>query len=274
MRISKLQYGAGVNRENMDSKEKHFILEAEVIYENKDFLAINKPSGMLTHTDNSKIKEQNSKLRWPTLTSWLLEKYPAIRGVGDDPATRPGIVHRLDKDTSGVILVARTQEYFDYLKKLFQEHTIKKTYVALVYGTPKEKKGVIDKPIALKAGTTKRSVHGGKMEKEAITEYEVEKIFNFQSSIFKSKPEIKSQKISFLKVWPKTGRTHQIRVHLASIGCPVLNDVIYARKKEKMGSGRLMLHALSLEFTNQEGKKIFIESEVPKEFEISKNDTR
>lgn len=258
----------------MDSKEKHFILEAEVIYENKDFLAINKPSGMLTHTDNSKIKEQNSKLRWPTLTSWLLEKYPAIRGVGDDPATRPGIVHRLDKDTSGVILVARTQEYFDYLKKLFQEHTIKKTYVALVYGTPKEKKGVIDKPIALKAGTTKRSVHGGKMEKEAITEYEVEKIFNFQSSIFKSKPEIKSQKISFLKVWPKTGRTHQIRVHLASIGCPVLNDVIYARKKEKMGSGRLMLHALSLEFTNQEGKKIFIESEVPKEFEISKNDTR
>lgn len=238
--------------------EKREIIEPEVIYEDKDFLAVNKPAKLLVH--NTKVLNRGKE---STLVDWLLKKYSEIKGVGDEPEMRPGIVHRLDKDTSGVILVARNQAYFEYLKKLFQEHKIKKTYVAWVYGIPKEKKGVIDKPIALKSGTTKRTVFGGKMMKEAVTEYEL--ILSREYLIFKEGKKESKETISFLKVWPRTGRTHQIRVHLASIGCPVLNDVIYARKREKIGA-RLMLHALSLEFKNQEGKRIFIESELPEEF--------
>ena len=251
----------------MDSKEEHIILEPEVIYETKDFLAVNKPAGLLVHGANLKLKSKSEKLLEPTLVSWLLSRYKEVRGVGDEPEMRPGIVHRLDRDTSGVILVAKTQEYFEYLKKLFQEYKIKKTYLAMVYGVPKEKKGVIDKPIALKPGTTKRTVYGGKMEKEAITEYEL--VSSKEYLVFREdskKHKEKKDKISLLKVMPKTGRTHQIRVHLASIGCPVLNDVIYAPKKEKIGTGRLMLHALSVEFTSKEGKKILVESTVPEEF--------
>jgi len=286
-----------------ETEEKVQILEPKVIYEDKDFLAVNKPSGMLVHgtwsvkhgTSDSKrgLKKESGDsrftiqgLRERTLVDWVLERYPEIKGVGDPPSSRlggttdgqvtlerPGIVHRLDKDTSGVMLVARNQEYFEYLKKLFQEHKIRKTYIALVYGIPKEKKGVIDEPIALKPGTTKRSVFGGKMEKEAVTEYE--QVIGYRLKVLggrKKKEELID--VSLLKVRPKTGRTHQIRVHLASIGCPVLNDPIYASKKEKVGSGRLMLHALSLEFTSKEGKKIFIESEEPAEFkELSRHET-
>ncbi|MBI3589444.1 MAG: RluA family pseudouridine synthase [Candidatus Liptonbacteria bacterium] len=243
----------------MKNREK---FEPEVIYEDRNFLAVNKPAGLLVHASNLKLKNKNEKLLEPTLVSWLLYRYKEISKVGDDPKVRPGIVHRLDKDTSGVMLIARNQKYFDYLKKLFQEHKIRKTYLALVYGIPKEKKGVINKPIALKPGTTKRSVFGGKMEKEAVTEYNLVEGFN----------ETSDKVFSLLEVHPRTGRTHQIRVHLASIGCPVLNDQIYAPKKEKVGSGRLMLHALSLEFTNETGKKILIESELPKEFrEVTDN---
>lgn len=260
--------------------------EPRIIYEDKNFLAVEKPSGMLTHPtrthadgtradaeNNSQLTTHNS--RGQTLVDWLLGKYPEIKGVGD-PSTssgqvildRPGIVHRLDKDTSGVMIVARNQNYFEYLKKLFQKHKIKKTYTALVYGEPKEREGVIDKPIALKPGTTKRSVHGGKMEKEALTEYQL------VTCSMKHETEDKkiTKNICLLKVYPKTGRTHQIRVHLASIGCPVLNDPIYAPKREKIGSGRLMLHALSLEFTSKEGKRIFIQSEMPEEFNLMKRE--
>ena len=247
----------------------------QIIYEDQNFLAVNKPSGMLTHAAQTNADKTRTDAELETLVDWLFKKYPEIKGVGD-PLTssgqvnlRPGIVHRLDKDTSGVMLVAKTQGYFEYLKQLFQEHKIKKTYIALVYGVPKEKKGVINKPIALKPGTTKRSVFGGKMEKEAVTEYEQVKGFRLKVLGGKKKKEIEIFiDASLLRVWPKTGRTHQIRVHLASIGCPVLNDAIYASKKEKIGTGRLMLHALSLEFTSKEGKKIFIESALPEEFNL------
>lgn len=242
--------------------EKIQTLEPEVIYENKDFVAVNKPAGLLVHANKVSTKEKEE-----TLVDWLVKKYPDIKGVGDEPEMRPGIVHRLDKDTSGVILVAKTQEYFNYLKNLFQEHKIQKTYLALVYGIPKEKKDRIDKPIALKPGTTKRSVHGGKMMKEAVTEYELVSSKEYSEFTGGKNKGKNSYIISLLRVFPKTGRTHQIRVHLASIGCPVLNDPIYAPKKERVETERLMLHALSVEFISKDGKKILIESVVPKEFD-------
>ncbi len=219
----------------------------EIIYEDENILVINKPSGLLVHP-TEKSKE-------PTLVDWLIERYPEIKNVGDAPEIRPGIVHRLDKDVSGVILIARNQEYFEYLKKLFQTGGIKKNYLALVYGSVEPKTGVIKKPIYLKPGTTKRSVWQGKMVKEAITEYRVIK-------------SIKDETFSFLKVMPKTGRTHQIRVHLASIGHPIVGDTLYGKKTNPFGLKRLFLHAESLEFEATGGQRIKIESGLPEELEL------
>ena len=274
--------------------------EPKVIYEDKNFLAVDKPAGLLVHAaPNSKFQIPNSQE--PTLVGWLLEHYPEVKTVGDpvklpdgnygasDPL-RPGMVHRLDKDTSGVMLVAKNQKTFNYLKELFQKHEIKKTYLALVWGTVRPPRGVIDKPISLKSGTTKHTVHKGKMEKEAVTEYGVVKnfqfsIFNFQTSSKSQVPSPELHDFTLLEVYPKTGRTHQIRVHLASIGHPVVGDTLYGHQKghqkslnssAKGGSAsggkssilnsRLMLHALSIEFSAADGKRIRIEAEPPHQF--------
>lgn len=225
--------------------------DIKVIYEDKNVVAINKPAHLLVHP----YGDGNDY----ALTDWLLKHYPEVKKVGDDPKTRPGIVHRLDKDTSGVILIPRTQEYFKYLKGLFQEHGIQKTYLALVWGKVQEKKGVIDKPISLKGGTTKRTVHGGKMTKEALTEYEVAERFEYDD------PEAEKRKVyefTLVRVWPKTGRTHQIRVHLASIGHAIVGDTMYGAKKNPLGIDRHFLHAESIEFTASEGHKLNIEAEL------------
>ena len=207
-------------------------MEPIIIYRDKNLLALNKPAGLLVHGIAGNQKEAS-------LADWLLKHYPEVRTVGDDPVNRPGIVHRLDRDTSGVLLAALNQETFDYLKALFQKHLVQKTYLALVHGEVKEKSGSINKPIGLKSGSTKRSVHGGKMKKEAITEYKVIKFF-----------KLKGEDFTLLSVSPKTGRTHQIRVHLAAIGHPVAGDKLYGGKRKMRGGlNRHFLHAQSIEFT-------------------------
>jgi len=213
-----------------------------VIYEDENILAINKPTGLLVHG----VKNNKEK----TLVDWLLKKYPEVKNVGDAPEIRPGIVHRLDKDTSGVILIALNQNSFDYLKNLFQEHKIKKNYLALTWGAVSPKKGIIEKSIRIKDGTIKRTVWHGKGEKEAITEYEVLKYFD---------------NFSLLKVFPKTGRTHQIRVHLASIGHPIVGDSLYGRKENPFGLKRQFLHAESLEFNLINGSRIKIDADLPED---------
>ncbi|MDP1688793.1 MAG: RluA family pseudouridine synthase [bacterium] len=280
-------------------------MEPKLIFENDSFLALNKPAGMLVHsvkiTKNKLLCDKNEN----TLVDWLLERYPKIKNVGDDPINRPGIVHRLDKDTSGVILVPKTQEYYLYLKSLFQNHKIKKTYLALVIGELKEKEGIISKPIGIKEGTIKRSVFSKKLAKEAITEYKVLKtispsqvlasqnfdiaLLNFlkvlegkqnlggQVKIWEGKSardslsQLESATVSLLEVTPKTGRTHQIRVHLSSIGHPILGDELYGNKlskalSQKLNIKRQLLHALSIELEIAPGKNIKIESELPLEF--------
>ncbi len=222
----------------------------EVIHEEKDFLVINKPSGWQVHaarhaTGHPGAPSTSSK--HDTLVDWLVKRYPELKKVGDDPELRPGIVHRLDKDTSGVMLVARTQDSFEYFKSLFQKHEIKKKYLALVVGMPKQHHGVIDAPIGIRSGTLKRSIHSNKMMKEAVTEYRVVK---------------KIGENSLLEVVPKTGRTHQIRVHLASIGHPVIGDRLYGKSH---AASRLALHALSLEFTARDGRRLKFEADPPKE---------
>jgi 23S rRNA pseudouridine1911/1915/1917 synthase len=223
----------------------------DVIYENDDFAALNKPAGVLVHRPEKGPKSAQEE---GVLTDWVNKHYPEAGSVGDEPALRPGIVHRLDEDTSGILLIAKNQRFFDHLKGLFQRHEVKKTYLALVHGRMIGK-GRIEKPIGLLSGSVKRSVNGKslKMVKEAVTEYQVLKVLK--------------GKYSLLRVFPQTGRTHQIRVHLASIGHPIVGDGLYGKKKEDKGLGldRQFLHAESVEFNLEDGKRIKIEAELPSE---------
>lgn len=217
-----------------------------VVHENPDFLVINKPSGLLTHPKNQRDQSFS-------VASWLLERYPQIKNVGED-YLRPGIVHRLDKETSGLLLVAKTPAAFCYFKKQFQERKIKKTYLTLVQGEVKNQSGIIEAPLG-KIGTKQTTRLRGKKElkeKSAITEYRVLEKFN---------------DYSLLEVSPLTGRTHQIRIHLKSIGHPVVCDQIYGRKRQVCPTalGRLFLHAQKLEFVSPSGEKLLLEADPPSE---------
>lgn len=217
--------------------------EIRVLYEDENLVALDKPAGVLVHPVEG--KEENGR----TVADWLREHYPETGDVGDRPDLRPGIVHRLDRDTSGVLVAARSQDAFAYLKSLFQRGEVQKVYIALVYGVPSPQKGVIDVPISIKPGTVRRTVHKGKMKKKAVTEYKVIKGLG---------------RYALVEVYPKTGRTHQIRVHLASVGHPIVGDSLYASKrKPQAGAGRLMLHAASLEFTSPDGKRLMLSADIP-----------
>lgn len=234
-----------------------------IIYEDENFLAVNKPAGLLTHAIKSKIREE-------TLTDWLLKKYPKIKNVGDDPENRPGIVHRLDKDTSGVLLVAKNQKFFEYLKSIFQARQIKKKYLALAYGklAPRQglpaeiltRTGIIEKPIALKTGSLKRTTRlnskKAKMIKEALTHYQIKKYYESGGHFF-----------TLVELEPKTGRTHQLRVHLASVGHPIVGDKLYGAKNNFLNLERQFLHAESVEFSLENGKRIKIEADLPPELQ-------
>lgn len=230
----------------------------KIIYKTKDYLIIDKPAGMLTYPGG--------------VAAWLLRHYPQVKNVGDNPQERPGIVHRLDKATSGLMIVCLTNESFQYFKQQFKDRKIKKTYLAVVWGKPSGIKGSskwtkIQKPIGLKMGTTKHTVFNkkAKMVKEAITEYKVLQTFSKRGQFF-----------SLLKVVPLTGRTHQIRVHLASSGYPIVGDDIYGRNKNKQflskAHKRLLLHAYTLEFTDINGQRVKVESEPPQSFTVFANE--
>lgn len=226
----------------------------EILYEDDNFLAVNKPIGVLVHPIN--LHSNNEK----TIVDWLRLNRPQVMGVGDNPELRPGIVHRLDRDTSGVLVIAKTKEYFDYLKSLFQSRELNKVYLALVYGHVSAS-GIINKPIGLRNGSVKRTVMpgGAKMIKEAITEY---KVMGYTEII----TDRGRQECTMLEVKPHTGRTHQIRVHLASVGHPVVGDKIYGGKRHD-NIGRLCLHAYSLELPIASGRRMKIVADPPEELE-------
>jgi len=215
-----------------------------IIYEDKNIVAVNKPSGLLVHATENNNKEK-------TLVDWILKKYPQIKGVGED-STRPGIVHRTDKETSGILLIAKNQKTFLFLKKNFQEHLIKKVYRAIVYGSVKKDEGEINfsigrskKDFRLKSADKK--ARGQK--REALTFYKV---------------LARNDHFSYIEVLPQTGRTHQIRVHLKAINYSVVCDSLYAPARECPEElGRLGLHALSLEFKTQDGIQRLLEAPLP-----------
>ena len=227
-------------------------LNIPIIYEDNDILVLNKAPGILVHGENS-------------IVDWLVKKYPNIKSVGEDP-TRPGIVHRLDKDTSGILLIAKNQKTFEYLKEQFQQRKIKKKYIALVYGKLKTESGLIDLAIGkskkdFRKKTTQKAI--GKI-REAVTEYKVLKRFN---------------NFTLVEAYPKTGRTHQIRVHLKAIGHPVVCDKLYGRKKEvcPLDLSRHFLHASSLEFNlpasltqgGPSGARIKLEADLPRDLQAT-----
>lgn len=227
-----------------------------ILYETPLFVVVNKPAGLLTH------HVKNQEVEVIALTDILKKWYPEIQAVGDSPTDRPGIVHRLDKDTSGVLLVPRTQESYEYYKKSFQTHEIEKTYIALVHGTPSPS-GSITASIGLISGTVRRSTRGKQMKmiKEARTDYSVLETFMKDG-----------EKFSLIALIPKTGRTHQLRVHLNSIGCQIVGDQMYGKKKNPWGLTRQFLHAHSLSFTAPDGKKLRIEADLPNDLQVILDD--
>ncbi|OHA00504.1 MAG: hypothetical protein A3C07_01490 [Candidatus Sungbacteria bacterium RIFCSPHIGHO2_02_FULL_47_11] len=225
----------------------------EVIYSDKNLIVINKPPGISVHGGNG--------VRGETLVDLLLKQFPEIKNVGDEPAIRPGIVHRLDKDTSGVMVAARNQKSFEILKELFKTRKVEKIYCAIVCGLMRQKKGTIDFPIGrILKNPTKRGVavarHGIKGAREARTDFRVIKT---------------SKEYSFVELNPKTGRMHQLRVHLKAIGHPVACDRIYggARVCCPSEAGRQLLHAQSLSFSFPEGKKLHFEADAPPDFRVA-----
>ncbi|MCL4405296.1 MAG: RluA family pseudouridine synthase [Patescibacteria group bacterium] len=227
------------------------MFKLEILYEDNNFIAVNKPAGVLVHPTGLNSNED-------TIVDWLRLNRPQVLKVGDSPELRPGIVHRLDRDTSGVLIIAKNEEYFRYLKSLFQERELDKTYLALVYGRILSG-GVIDKPIGLRNGSTKRTVTSRKarMIKEAVTEYKVRGYTRIDT-------DRGAQDCTVLEVKPHTGRTHQIRVHLASISHPVVGDRMYGGGR-KDDIGRLCLHAYSIELPVASGRRIKIVADPPPE---------
>lgn len=241
--------------------------EPKIIFENRDFVAVVKPAGLLVHRVRvGAAKERAGRVdearrAEPTLAGWLTARYPEMAAVGDDPEYRPGIVHRLDKETSGVMIAVRTQEAFARLKALFQAHAMKKTYLALTAGVPEPTEGVIDRPIGIKNGTLKRSVHVATNAKPAVTEYLVKERYG---SVSGDAGPVRGA-CALVEARPRTGRTHQIRVHLASIGHPILGDRLYGGKRAG-DAPRLMLHAASLEWDDGEGNGFGFEAPLPSDF--------
>jgi 23S rRNA pseudouridine1911/1915/1917 synthase len=226
-------------------KKKALFLKGDirVIKKAKDYVIVEKPSGLIVH-GTKEIQEYS-------LVDWLIKKYPQIKKVGDDPKFRPGIVHRLDKKVSGLMVVALNQDSFKDLKAQFKDRTVVKKYLALVHDQMEEYDGKIDFPI-------ERSKRSGKMvakpkhldEKEALTLWETKEKFAHHT---------------LLDVQIKTGRNHQIRAHMQSIHHPVVGDDLYNIKgyKDKFNLKRVFLHAYHLEFTDLSGELQKFEIDLP-----------
>jgi 23S rRNA pseudouridine1911/1915/1917 synthase len=233
-------------KESLLIKPQSIFPEPKILYEDKDLLVINKPAGTIIHPTFNNVDN-------PSIASWFLQKYSFVSNVGED-RLRPGIVHRLDKETSGVLILAKNNLIFNYFKNLFKARKIKKEYIALVNGEIRKREGIINLPLTRsKKSPIKRKITVKKDEgRIALTKYKVLRLYNGYT---------------LLEVFPQTGRTHQIRVHLASIGFPVVGDKIYgkAKKLNKLNLPRHFLHAQTISFVLPSGKSIKIQAPLPED---------
>lgn len=214
-----------------------------VIYEDNDIIVINKPKGMVVHPANGNPDG--------TLVNAVMNLCKdSLSGIGGE--IRPGIVHRLDKDTSGAIIVAKNDKAHIALSEQLKNHEVKKTYIALVRGIIKENEATINMPIA-RSKKDRKKMDVDKDGKEAITHFKV---------LGKYK-----NKYTLLQINLETGRTHQIRVHLSHIGYPIIGDEVYSNGKNEWNVSGQCLHAWKLEFKHPiTGKEISLEAEIPEYF--------
>lgn len=215
----------------------------DIIYEDNDVIVVNKKRGMVVHPAPGNYDS--------TLVNALMYhcqgRLSSINGV-----IRPGIVHRIDKDTSGLLMVAKNDEAHVHLSKQIKDHSFKRQYIALADGKFKEECGTINKPIGRNEKDRKKMAVTIKNSKEAVTDYQVMHRY---------------EKHTLLKCTLHTGRTHQIRVHLSSIGHPVTGDKVYGPEKQPLFSGGQLLHAFLLGFIHPKtGEYMEFQTEIPKEF--------
>lgn len=230
----------------------------DIVAETDEYIVINKPTGILSHPTMAK--------ETGTVIDWLRHYYPAVEGVGEDPL-RPGMMHRLDREASGLLVLAKTQAMFDHLKTQFKDRTVEKEYSVLVYGVVDADHDVIDFDIDRKkdgkmAARPKvdllklKNVGKEQEGKDAKTEFWVQQRYT---------------RHTLLRVKIHTGRTHQIRVHMLAYGYPVVGDVLYKNvkliKKSDEKVGRLFLHAKKLGFADLSGTSVAYEAPMPKQLE-------
>jgi len=237
-------------------------IDITILYEDDDIVVINKPAGIIVHSDGKREE--------PTIVDWFVSRYPDSSEVGEEPIEsdngtvikRPGVVHRLDRDTSGVLVLCKTNESHAHMKEQFQNHTIEKTYVAFVYGDMKKEKYHVSTPIG-RARTFGRwtaipkALRGRTRDSE--TYIEVKK--HFQEN---------GQEYCLIEAKPKTGRTHQIRVHLQYLSHPIVADALYAGKRNSsqynLGFERQALHAYKLGLVTMTGEELTLRAPVTEEF--------
>jgi 23S rRNA pseudouridine1911/1915/1917 synthase len=228
-------------------------IDLEILYEDTDLLVLNKPAGLVVHPAPGNPDN--------TLVNALLAHCgDSLSGIGG--VRRPGIVHRLDKDTSGVMVVAKNDATHQALSKLFAAHDLTRIYKALVWGTPKTRTGTIDAAIGRHPIDRKRMSVRETSGRRAVTEYWLERRFG---------PPLKPL-ASLVGAKLETGRTHQVRVHLSHIGCPVIGDPVYGRRRNSPAPdslksfGRQALHASVLEFRHPGTRKVMkFASELPQD---------
>ena len=234
----------------------HEELNIPIVHEDRDVVVINKPAGVAVHPGIG--------VRSETIAGWFAKRYPDAVGVGED-SDRPGIVHRLDKDTSGVMILVKNDHAYEHIKNQFKSRRVKKEYLALVFGVPGGKDGRITRPIARSRRNPMRrtvvdekeltSLKLRRAHKEAATEWQIEKKFGTSYAL--------------LRVLPFTGRMHQIRVHMHFLGYPIVGDQLYTfkRKKQPQGARRQMLHAEKLTISLPSGKTKTFMAPLPEDFQ-------
>ena len=228
--------------EAQGTKLKAQDIPVDVVYEDKDIIVVNKPKGMVVHPANGNPDG--------TLVNAILAMCKdSLSGIGGE--IRPGIVQRLDKDTSGLLIIAKNDEAHVKMSKQIQDRLVTKKYIALIRGVVKDDEATIDMPIA-RSKVDRKKMAVDKDGKQAVTHFKVIKRY---------------RGYTLLEIKIDTGRTHQIRVHMAKIGYPVVGDMVYSNGKNEFGIEGQMLHAKSLEFSHPiTGKKMHLEAPLPEYF--------